>query len=388
MDRIIEHFDVFNLMNKDACAVFSADEYRVIDANACFKEWTAASIDRSIFDLFPDLPAKRFIKGITKRGRFSYQTSVVNSRRDTLDVNFAFKKLETKDGEYVFLHGSDRSREKEKDAILARATRLLEQRNKELEKLNRQLTEAHNKLIMSGKLTALGRMAASMISEMEYPLQLIMVNASLLDEYMRDEETTQMLQAIVESSSQVNKIVESLRGFSHDEARDALKRRDMSQLVKDTLALCTEQVQNRGVKVILGEAPEGISIRCHPTEISQVIMNLINNAVEANEIEDDPWVRVEVIPSVQTVQVAITDSGEGLPPSLAEKIMQPFFTTKDGAGSGTGLGLTISRKIVEAHKGTIVLDSESENTRFVITLPRSTDEPDDDEYEEDDGELV
>ena len=388
MDRIIEHFDVFSLMNKDACALFSAEEYRVIETNACFKEWTGASKDRSIFDLFPDLPAKRFIKGITKRGRFSYQTTVNNARRDTLDVNFAFKKLETKDGEFVFLHGADRSREKEKDAILARATRLLEQRNKELEKLNRQLTEAHNKLIMSGKLTALGRMAASMISETEYPLQLIMVNASLLDEYMRDEETTQMLQAIVESSSQVNKIVESLRGFSHDEARDALKRRDITQLVKDTLALCREQVQSKGVKLDLGEAESNIWIRCHPTEISQVILNLINNSVEANIIEDDPWIRIDVIPNVQTVQVAITDSGDGLPASLADKIMQPFFTTKDGAGSGTGLGLTISRKIVESHKGTIILDGESEYTRFVITLPRAMDDGEYDEEEEDDGEFM
>lgn len=387
MDRIIEHFDVFNLMNKDACALFSSEEYRVLDANACFKEWTGASKDRSIFDLFPDLPAKRFIKGITKRGRFSYQTTVQNARRDTLDVNFAFKKLETRDGEFVFLHGGDRSREKEKDAILARATRLLEQRNKELEKLNRQLTEAHNKLIMSGKLTALGKMAASMISEMEYPLQLIMVNASLLDEYMQNEETTQMLQAIVESSSQVNKIVESLRGFSHDEARDVLKRRDVAQLIKDTLALCREQVQNKGVKIEIGSAPAEVFIRCHPTEVSQVFLNLINNAVEANDVEDDPWIRIDMVVNTQTVQIQVTDSGDGLPPSLMERIMQPFFTTKDGAGAGTGLGLTISRKIIEAHKGTISLDGECENTRFVITLPRAPDE-DDYEDEEDDGEFM
>ena len=388
MDRIIEHFGVFSLMNRDACALFSAEEYRVVETNPCFTEWTGATKDRSIFDLFPDLPAKRFIKGITKRGRFSYPASVTNARRDTLDVNFAFKKIDTKDGEFVFLHGADRSREKEKDAILARATRLLEQRNKELEKLNRQLTEAHNKLIMSGKLTALGRMAASMISEMEYPLQLIMVNASLLDEYMHDEETTTMLQAIVESSSQVNKIVESLRGFSHDEARDALKRRDVSQLIKDTLALCREQVQNKGVKLELGDAPEGVFIRCHPTEISQVALNLITNAVEANEIEDDPWIRLDIIPNAQTVVIAITDSGDALPPSLADKIMQPFFTTKDGAGAGTGLGLTISRKIVEAHKGTISLDGESENTRFLITLPRAIDDDGDEDEEDDDGEFL
>lgn len=369
MDRIIEHFDVFNLLSKDACALFSASEYQVLRANECFEEWTGASKDRSVFELFPDMPAERFIRGITKRGRFSYQTTVNSPRRSVVDVNLAFQKLDTAEGEFVFLHGSDRAREKEKDAILARATRLLEQRNHELEKLNRELTKAHNQLIMSGKLTALGKMAASMISEMQYPLQLIMVNASLLDEHMRDEESTEMLQTIVESSSRVNKIVESLRGFSHDEAREPLKRRDVGSLVQDTINLCREQIQDKGVKLEVGAVDPNIAIRCHATEISQVILNLVNNAAEAVEGDDEPWVRVEAVRTGDFVKITVTDSGEGIPASLAEKIMEPFFTTKDGAGSGTGLGLTISRKIVEGHRGKLVIDAECKNTCFVVTLP-------------------
>lgn len=381
MDRIIERFDVFNLLSKEACALFSAGEYNLLKANTCFSEWTGASEDRSVFELFPEMPVERFKRGIDKRGRFNYQTTVNSTRRSTLDVSLSFRKLDTAEGEFVFLHGSDRSREKEKDAILARATRLLEQRNHELEKLNKELSLAHNRLIMSGKLTALGRMAASMISEMQYPLQLIMVNASLLDDYMRDQETTQMLQTIVESSAKVNKIAESLQGFSQDEAREALKRRDVHKLITDTVNLCREQIQEKGVTLEIGDLDSSLAISCHPTEISQVLMNLLNNGAEAVEGEDEPWVKIEAARAGDSVRISVIDSGDGLPSSLAEKIMEPFFTTKDGAGTGTGLGLTIARKIIEGHKGSISIDEDHENTCFVVTLPLAPEEKEESEEE-------
>jgi C4-dicarboxylate-specific signal transduction histidine kinase len=379
VDRIIEHFDAFNLLNKDACAVFSVDGYQVLEANDCFREWTGETKDRSVFDLFPEIPADRFKRGISKRGRFSYQTTVSSPRRTSLDVNLSFRKIEAREREFIFVHGSDRSREKEKDAILARATKLLEQRNKELEKLNRELTKAHNRLIMSGKLTALGQMAASMIMEMQYPLQLIMVNASLLDDHMRDQEATEMLQAIVESSARVNKIVESLRGFSHDEAREPWKRRNVAALVNDTVNLCRKQIEEKGIRLEVGALDTGLVINCHPTEISQVLLNLVQNAAEAVDGDDEPWVRIDAVGSDGALRMSVTDSGGGLPSSLADKIMEPFFTTKDGAGSGTGLGLTISRKIIEGHRGALGLDADSNNTCFVVTLPLSNEASEEEE---------
>lgn len=369
MDRIIEHFGAFNLLPKDACALLSSDEYRVVQGNECFLEWTAGEKDRSIFDLIPGMPEERIRGGVAKRGRFSVQASIENEKRGTLDLNVNFRLLEGEDFQYVFVHASDRSREKEKDAILARATRLLEQRNRELEKLNRELTEAHNKLIMSGKLTALGRVAGSMIMEMQYPLQLIMVNASLLDEHMRDPESTDMLQSIVQSSSQVSKIVESLRGFVHDEAREPMVVRPVRVLIDDTIHLCREQIQKKKIDLKIGHVDTELYISCHPTEICQVLLNLLTNAWEAVEDEDDSWIRVEAHREDGQVRIAVIDSGGGLPSGLAEKLMEPFFTTKDGAGSGTGLGLTIARKIVGAHGGKIEIDGDCDDTCFNVRLP-------------------
>lgn len=367
--HILDNFDVFDLLRKDACALFSTEGYQLLQANECFEEWTDVPPDADVFELYPEMPAARFEKGIVKRGRFNYQTTATNALGGTIDIALAFRKIERDGQEFIFVHGQDRSREKEKDAILARATHLLERRNKELEKLNRDLTEAHDHLLIASKLTALGEMATSMILEMRMPLQMVMVNASMLDEHMRDQESTEMLQSIVESSAQINKIVENLQGLARREVREPMQHRDVAGIVEDALKLCRQRIEGQGIALEMGEIEAGLTVDCHATEIAQVLLNLINNSVEALDGEDDPWIRLEAGREGEQVWIAVTDSGGGLPASLAEKFFEAFFSTKDvGAGYGTGLGLTISRKIVQRHKGTLDLDADCADTRFVMTL--------------------
>ena len=101
-----------------------------------------------------------------------------------------------------------------------------------------------------------------------------------------------------------------------------------------------------------------------------MFINLLNNAVEAVGDQEDSWIRLTTAVDGDKVNVSVVDSGDALPPGLAEKLMEPFFTTKDaGLGRGTGLGLTISKKICESHGGELGLDTDSENASFVVTLP-------------------
>jgi C4-dicarboxylate-specific signal transduction histidine kinase len=376
---IIDHFAAFDTLAEDACALLSVDDYRIVAANARFRAWAKTAEDGSIFDALPDLPADRFKRGIGKRGRFRCQLTLQNLD-SPLDVTIECRALDGDSGGYLFLHGRDRSREKEMDLILSRATRLLEQRNQELERLNRELATAHERLIMTGKLTALGRMAASMISEMRYPIQLIMVNASLLDDHIRDPESTEMFQAIVGASAQVNKIVETLQGFATDDARAPMITRDLVEVVQSTVSLCQTQIEARGVSLTVVTPDAPAPVLCHPTEISQVLLNLVNNAAESVEYEDDDmrWIEVRVARDGDSVEMSVTDGGDALPATLAEKLMEPFFTTKSGAGQGAGLGLTIARKIIAGHSGTLVMDPTSETPRFVARLPVAPDPDHDD----------
>ena len=376
--HILDSFEIFNLLKKEACALFSVEDYLLLEANECFEDWGDIRAGADIFEIYPDLPAERFRKGIEKRGRFSFQATATNSFGTEIEVALAFQKIERDGQEFLFLHGVDRSREKEKDAILARATQLLERRNKELEKLNSDLTEAHDHLLIASKLTALGEMATSMILEMRMPLQMVMINASMLDEHMRDRESTEMLQSIVESSAQINKIVENLQGLARREVREPMQHRDVAEIVEDALKLCRKRIEDRGIRLHMGEIEPGLTVDCHATEVAQVLLNLINNSVEALDPEDEPWIRLEAGRDGGQVWIAVTDSGGGLPESLAEKFFEAFFSTKDvGAGYGTGLGLTISRKIIQRHGGSLVLDTDSADTRFVVRLDLVAEENED-----------
>jgi C4-dicarboxylate-specific signal transduction histidine kinase len=117
--------------------------------------------------------------------------------------------------------------------------------------------------------------------------------------------------------------------------------------------------------------PPALEIEASATQISQVLLNLLTNALDAIAAlpEDQRWVRIEFNePEYNRFAVAVVDGGRGIPENVAKDIMQPFFTTKE-TGKGTGLGLSISKGIVENHGGTLHLDQLHENTRFVLELP-------------------
>ena len=107
-------------------------------------------------------------------------------------------------------------------------------------------------------------------------------------------------------------------------------------------------------------------------QISQVLINLLNNSFDAVTGLPVRYIRISARPIHEAendkVEMSIVDSGPKIPAELSERIFQPFFTTK-GVGKGTGLGLSLSKGIIEAHDGTIRLDTASRETRFVITLP-------------------
>jgi C4-dicarboxylate-specific signal transduction histidine kinase len=106
-----------------------------------------------------------------------------------------------------------------------------------------------------------------------------------------------------------------------------------------------------------------------PVQLSQVFLNLLNNAFDAIEGAPSPWIRVELYSEDDFIEVSVTDSGPGVAKEIRSRIMEPFFTTKP-LGKGTGLGLSVSAGIMKAHHGSLFLDETSPNTRFVVRMPR------------------
>jgi len=164
-------------------------------------------------------------------------------------------------------------------------------------------------------------------------------------------------------------IIGALKSFSRDSSHDVFQSTFLHKLIKETVALSTATLHGHGVTLIAPGIPETWTAECRAPQISQVILNLLNNAFDAVVDQSDRWIRLDVKDAGDTFQISVSDSGPGIPAEVAEKIMTPFFTTKP-PGKGTGLGLSISSTIMADHGGALFLDRTAPHTRFVVNLSK------------------
>lgn len=239
-----------------------------------------------------------------------------------------------------------------------------------------ELKNTQAQLINSSKLSALGEMAGGVAHEVNNPLTVILLTAErLLRKIKNNEESkedlSRSLETLVKTSHRISKIVNGLRFFARDNSKESFEDSLLLNIVEDTLSLCYEKFRYHGIQVDVNFPQDLINskIHCRPVEISQVLLNLLNNSFDAINIFDEKWIKIDCWSNDYNIYLSITDSGKGILKEIQERMMQPFFTTKE-IGKGTGLGLSISKGIVEGHKGELYLDPASPNTKFVISLPR------------------
>lgn len=144
----------------------------------------------------------------------------------------------------------------------------------------------------------------------------------------------------------------------------------MGRILDETLDLCRSKITEKGVELRISAPDDSLSIDCRSYEISQVLLSLIYNSLDAVEKLAQKWIEIRVEEMGDEVIIKVTDSGKGIPVEIREKIMQPFFTTKE-IGKASGLGLSVSNGIIQAHGGVLCLDPSSSNTCFVIRLPKA-----------------
>jgi signal transduction histidine kinase len=242
------------------------------------------------------------------------------------------------------------------------------------EKLQKdQLIEQQGKLAASAKMTALGEMAAGIAHEINNPLTIITGKAAVAlrainQEVIDKPKLTEHLNRIVQTVDRISKIVHGMKNFARDSSHDSLIRTNLGELIEDTFNLYFEKF-SRAQCEIFKEVQENLIFNGRGSEIQQVLLNLLQNALDATEPTNEKWIRVRAYKSGAKVVLEVSDSGEGIPATIRAKIMQPFFTTK-AAGKGTGLGLSISRNIINNHQGTFEL-LDTPMTTFRISLPKA-----------------
>jgi len=232
------------------------------------------------------------------------------------------------------------------------------------------------KIALAAKMSALGEMAGGMAHEINNPMGIIPARVSDLIEVASESDTlssltvVEAMEKIRNTASRVTKITKGPRKFARETRGDPATATGVREILEETLPFCMERLKQNSVELRVMPVEKSLRIDCRPTEISQVLLNLLNNAVDAVQPLPEKWVELQVKNAGKDVQISVTDSGMGIPEKIRDKLGQPFFTTKV-VGHGTGLGLRISKGIVEAHGGRLNLDPECGQTRFVVTLPKA-----------------
>jgi PAS domain S-box-containing protein len=246
----------------------------------------------------------------------------------------------------------------------------------------RELTSLRSRLITSGRLAAVGQLAAGIAHEINNPIAFVRANLGQLREHwstlakgldQRAEpemladvvaEGEEIIDESLEGIDRAAGIVRDVREFSHAGHRER-GLADLNELMDQVIRVATPEIA-AGVSIDrgYGELP---LIPCSPQQIKQVFLNLIINAIHAVDGSGSVTITTQV--DGNEVRIRIDDDGRGISDSVLERIFDPFFTTKE-VGQGTGLGLSISHEIIRGHGGEIVVEPKSEaGARFVVTLP-------------------
>ena len=290
--------------------------------------------------------------------------------------------------------------------------RQLGERNRQLQSLadserqaHEELKRAESQLVQAEKLSSLGRMVAGVAHEINNPLAFVINNVAVLrrdlghviellhlyrqaDPILADHDPALLervdtaaaegdlayvlenLGSLVDRSGEglkrIQRIILDLRNFARLDESER-KEVDLNEGIRTTAFLIDGRAAAQRVELVLDFTPLR-PVTCYPAQINQVVLNLLNNALDA--CPDGGKVTVGTRLTPREVEIHVVDTGPGIEPSIRDKIFEPFFTTKP-VGRGTGLGLSISYGIVQAHGGRIDLDSSpGRGAHFIVRLPQ------------------
>ncbi len=218
------------------------------------------------------------------------------------------------------------------------------------------------------RIAELGTVASGMAHEIGTPMNVILGRAEYLMDRVTDESIKKGLQTIVTQVERITRVMNQLLSFARRKTpeRGAL---DLKQVVEDSLEMFHERLVRSRIQVELSLADPCPMVLADADQMSQVMINLVMNAVHA--MPEGGTLRVTLAPEPRMVRLTVADTGHGIPREVIKKIFDPFFTTKE-FGKGTGLGLTVVKGIIEEHQGSIAVESqEGAGTTFTILLPQS-----------------
>jgi C4-dicarboxylate-specific signal transduction histidine kinase len=242
------------------------------------------------------------------------------------------------------------------------------------EALRTQIKSERSEAAIRNHLAFLGEIAAGIAHEVNNPLMIFKLLIRNMEDSLAQTEgiNPQVFHYLDRSKINIERIATIVDGMTRLSRRDSFSPMEyatVDRLIADALDICEPTQLECGVRIQVEKNPDHVKIYCRPMQITQILVNLLSNALDAIETLPEKWVRIGVVCENATVKFLVTDSGGGIPAGIVEKIMTPFYTTK-GTDRGTGLGLSLSNQIARDHSGDVKVNTKFKNTQLVLTLPQ------------------
>ncbi len=247
---------------------------------------------------------------------------------------------------------------------------------RELKLAQAEILQHREKLMHDARLTELGQMAGGVAHEINNPLAIVhgyavRLKRSLEKEGMLSDDQKVMFSSIERSCLRISTISRALLSYAHEGSYEQDIVFTLHKLQEECMELCQERMKSRDIKLRVDGSDLQQKISGKYVKLLQIIVNLLNNAIDAVSTCPEKWIHLELFLVPGKLHLAVIDSGAGIPEHLRDRIKSPFFTTKP-IGKGTGLGLSIVDGIIRDVGGEFYLDTEAPHTRFVVKFPVTT----------------
>ncbi len=305
-----------------------------------------------------DTVKRIFREGVVK----GVDLNLLTKEKGVLPIVLSSSTIENADGTLAVIAGTDMRQMRDLNNNLERA-------EKEVKKTYKKLIQTQEQLIKVENLASVGQLVISMTHEIRNPLTIIKMSAQCLRDNFRPRDSRrEFTDVVIEEVESLDKITRELMGFAQPTKLN-LQQIEINENINKVLDFVKLHCDSQKVEVIKKFKKNIPAVLANVRKLKQVFLNLIINALQAMPEGGKLKVSTDFDPEEENVLIRFTDTGGGIPSDYHNRVFDPFFSLKE---DGAGLGLSVSRHIIEEHKGAISVESEvDKGTTFTLSLPIS-----------------